>query len=546
MKLQSIYDVGIYCRLSRDDSNSSLESMSIANQRQLLTDFVKEKGWNLIECYIDDGWTGGNFQRPDFQRMLRDVEAAKINCVVVKDLSRLGRNYVQAGYYTEEYFVERGIRFIAINDAVDTMQENSASNDLAAFHHVLNEIYPRQVSKKVRQVKRTRAQQGMFMNSQAPYGFIKSPQDKHVLIEDEEAANIVRRIFNEYAAGDSARKIGDRLNSENIDSPRSYHYKKKGRENVYPNQKNAWGSASVMQILRNQAYIGNMIQGRRQVISFKTKKVRCVDPSDWIIVENTHTPLVSRELWDRVHSKIKNSNRVRETKKQTVGLFSSILKCANCGSPLAYMRKKLKTCEKGVYRCSRYNNHGGQTCSSHYIDEADICSFVLSDIRQHAILAANERQQLANRLLASVRQTNSSELKAIHNKIRETEIRLSSIMSTLTSLYEDKCAGKLPETVFLNLMGNFSKEQAELEERLPRLRQELESIQETTEEIDDWLSLISQYMELETLDRATVMELIESITVSERVKKYGERTQELEIKYRFIGNLPQDAKKDIG
>ena len=209
------------------------------------------------------------------------------------------------------------------------------------------------------------------------------------------------------------------------------------------------------------------------------------------------------------------------------------------------MRKKLKTCEKGVYRCSRYNNHGGKTCSSHYVDEADICLFVLNDIRQHARLAASEREQLANRLLASVRQTNSSEMKAIHNKIREAETRLSNIMSTLTSLYEDKCTGKLPESVFLNLMTNFSKEQAELEERLPRMRQELESIQETTAEIDDWLSLISKYMELETLDRATVMELIESITVSEREKKYGERTQELEIKYRFIGNLPQDAKKDI-
>ena len=225
MKLYDNYDVGIYCCLSRDDNNGSLESMSIANQRQMLIGYVEEKGWNLTECYIDDGWSGTNFQRPEFQRMIQDAEAGKINCIVTKDLSRLGRNYVQAGYYTEEFFVEHGIRFIAINDSIDTMQEN---NDIAAFHHVLNEFYPRQVSKKVRQVKKAGALQGKFMNSQAPFGYMKSPQDKHVLIVDEEAAQVVRRLFNEYADGDSARMIADRLNKEEVDSPRFYYYAKKG------------------------------------------------------------------------------------------------------------------------------------------------------------------------------------------------------------------------------------------------------------------------------------------------------------------------------
>ena len=239
MKLHDNYDVGIYCRLSRDDNNGSLESMSIANQRQMLTDYVKEKGWNLKECYIDDGWTGTNFQRPDFQRMIRDVDAGKITCIITKDLSRLGRNYVQAGYYTEEYFVERGIRFIAINDSIDTMQEN---NDIAAFHHVLNEFYPKQVSKKVRQVKQAGAHQGKFMNSQAPYGYQKSLQDKHILIVDDDAAQIVRRLFSEYADGDSARMIADRLNAEKVNSPRFYHYAKMGRSNPLSEQKNVWGA----------------------------------------------------------------------------------------------------------------------------------------------------------------------------------------------------------------------------------------------------------------------------------------------------------------
>lgn len=541
MKTQNNYCVGIYCRLSRDDNNGSLESMSIANQRQMLTDYVKEKGWTLRECYLDDGWTGTNFQRPDFQRMLRDAEAGKINCIVTKDLSRLGRNYVQAGYYTEEYFVERGIRFIAINDSIDTLQEN---NDIAAFHHVLNEFYPKQVSKKVRQVKRAGAQQGKFMNSQVPYGYVKSPTDKHVLLVDDYPAKIVLRLFEEYAAGDSARMIADRLNRDKIDSPRFYHYAKMGRDNPLSEQKNAWGSATVLQILRNQVYIGNMVHGKREVVSFKTKKVRSLVPEDWIVVEGTHTPIVNRELWDRVQSKLGANHKVRETKKQTVGLFAGILRCTDCDSPLAFMRKKLKTCEKGVYRCSRYNNNGGKACTPHYIDEADVCAFVLNDIRHHALLVANERERLANRLMMSMRQAQVGETSVIRAKIREAENRLRTITSTLKSLYEDKCAGKIPESVFLNLMTGFTKEQADIEERLPQLRLELDSIQETVGEIESWLSLVESCMNLETLDRTTVAELIESITVSERIKQDGKRMQELEINYRFVGNLPQNAKED--
>lgn len=287
MKLHDNYYVGVYCRLSRDDKNGNLESMSIANQRQMLIDFVTEKGWNLRDCYIDDGYTGTNFERPNFKRMICDAEAGKIDCIVTKDLSHLGRNYVQSGYYTDEYFIERGIRFIAINDNIDTDQEN---NDIAAFHHVLNEFYPKQVSKKVRQVKRASAQQGKFMGSQSPYGYQKSPEDKHVLIVDEEAAQVIRRLFYEFANGDSARMIAERLNTEKVDSPCFYHYAKIERVNPLSEQKNVWGSATVLQLLRNQVYIGNMVQGKRQVVSFKTKKVRQVDPENWIVVENTQVP----------------------------------------------------------------------------------------------------------------------------------------------------------------------------------------------------------------------------------------------------------------
>lgn len=544
MKLQDKFNVGIYCRLSRDDNNGHLESMSIANQRQVLTDYVTEKGWNLTECYIDDGFSGTNFDRPSFKRMIHDAETGKIDCIITKDLSRLGRNYVQTGYYTEEYFIEHNIRYIAVNDGIDTMSDNG--NELAAFHHVLNEFYPKEVSKKVRQVKKKSAEQGKFMGSQAPYGYKKSPQDKHILIIDDEAASIMQRIFNEYANGDSARMIADRLNDEGINSPRFYHYEKMGRENPLKTEKNVWGSATITQLLKNQVYIGNMVQGKRQVLSFKTKKMRQVSPENWIVVENTHEPLISRELWDRVQEKMGVAKRtVRRTKNNVIGLYSGLIKCSDCGHPLAYMRKQLKDREKGVYRCSRYNNNGGKACTPHYIDEEYINAFVLNDIRNYAKLAVHERKQTAERLYIAMRKQNSSESSVVKSKIRETENRLNEITARLKNLYEDKCIGNLPEDVFKSLMNDFTTEKNELEQKLPLLYDEFSRMTETSSGIDEWLDLIAQYENIQELDRETVCGLIKEITVFEKDKSSGHTEQEIRIEYRFIKNLLQNEKEDI-
>lgn len=543
MKLQDNYDVGIYCRLSRDDHNGTLESMSIANQRQVLVDYVTEKGWTLRDCYIDDGYTGTNFDRPDFKRMIHDAEIGKIDCIITKDLSRLGRNYVEAGYYTEEYFIEHDIRFIAINDGIDTMHDN---NDIAAFHHVLNEFYPKQVSKKVRQVKKKSAEQGKFMGSQAPYGYMKSPEDKHILIIDEDAAIVVRRLFNEFANGDSARMIADKLNSEGVSTPRFYHYEKLGKTNPLTEEKNVWGSATILQLLRNQVYIGNMVQGKRQVVSFKTKKMRQVSPENWIVVENTHVPLVDKSLWERVQEKLgKHHKKIRRTKNENVGLFSGIVKCSDCNMPLAYMRKQLKDHEKGVYRCSRYNNNGSGACSSHYIDEEYISAFVLDDIRNYAQLAVEKREELAEKLYRALKKTNSSEISTLKSKVKSIENRLFEINDRIKNLYEDKCLGKIPEDVALSLMQNFTSEKTELETKLPALKNKLVNMDETVGNINEWLNMISAYENITELDREIVCGLVESVTVFEKDRSTTPVTQEVKIEYRFIKNLLQNEKEDI-
>ncbi len=542
MKILNNYNVGIYCRLSRDDHNGNLESMSISNQRQVLMDYVREKGWTLTDCYVDDGFSGTNFDRPDFNRMIRDAERGRIDCIITKDLSRLGRNYVQTGYYTDEYFVENDIRFIAVNDGIDTMKDN---NDIAAFHHVLNEFYPRQVSKKVRQVKKKSAEQGKFMGSQAPYGYKKSPEDKHVLIIDGEAAEIVRKIFFEFAGGDTGRQIATRLNAEHIDTPRFYHYAKAGRPNPISEEKNVWGSNTIMQLLKNQVYIGNMVQGKREVVSFKTKKRRVVDPSEWIVVENTHEPIIDRETWDKVQTRILENSSPKPLKNKSIALFSGIVRCADCGAPLAHMRRKYVAYEKGVYRCSRYNNNGGRACTTHNVDEDTLAAFVLNDIRTHARLAMEDKERIAGQLVTALRKKNSKEISAVNRKVQECEKRINVIGQTIKNLYEDKCMGKLPENIFYDLLGKYNQEQADIEKRLPELRAELARVEENTSGIDRWIDMISQYADLKELTRNIVFNLIDNITVSERTKVDGEWVQEINIEYRFIKNLLEENKKDI-
>ena len=539
MNIDNTYDVGIYLRLSKDDKNGHLESMSISNQRKVLVDYVTEKGWNLVEEYIDDGYSGTNFERPGFKRMIKDALKGHINCIITKDLSRLGRNYIKTGYYTDEFFVENDIRYIAINDGIDTMQDN---NDMAAFHHVLNEIYPKEVSKKVRQIKRKNAEQGMFMGSQAPYGYKKSPEDKHILIIDDEAALIVKRLFNEFAMGDSARMIADRLNKEKVNSPRFYHYEKIGRENPLKSEKNVWGSSTVLQLLRNQVYIGNMVQGKRRCASFKTKKMKTVAPENWIVVENTHEAIVEKELWDRVHTLMNSKSRVVKTKKKTIGLFAGILKCSDCGSPLAYMRKKMAHGEKGFYRCSRYNNNGSEACTTHYIEENDLCEFVLDDIRKYAVITESEKENIAKRLISLKKRNIKCETKVLQSQINSAEKRLSSIKSAIKNLYIDKCNGSLPEEVFKSMLDDFLIEQAELEEKLPKMNKELYEISNRVDEVNEWINLISNFAEIETLTRPIITELIDKITVSERVIRNGEWEQAIDINYRFVGNLLQNAE----
>lgn len=541
MDLQKQYKIAAYCRLSREDSRHGKTSMSIENQKEMLIQYTIEKGWKIEQFYIDNGYTGTNFERPEFQRMLQDIDSGNINCVITKDLSRLGRNHLHTGIYAEEYFPSRGIRFIAVNDGIDTDEEY---NDIAPFKNILNEYYPKDISRKVRQVKRTSATQGKFMGSHTPYGYEKSSEDKHVLVIDNAVAKNIRFIFNEFVGGNSIRMIADKLNHAGIDSPRFYYYTKTGKINPKENEKNKWGHATVSQILKNPVYIGHMVQGKRQNVSFKSTKRRQIEPENWIYVENTHEPIIEQSVWDEAQSLITSTKRVRKTKTNSVSLFAGIIRCSDCGGALSYTLKDSKNPNSSVYRCSCYNNMGKTACTPHSIKESHLVKFVNADIQAYAKLANTQRELLIQNLLKKLMHEQNIETKELLKQKNKFEVRLEKVLATQKSLYEDKCSGKLPEDTFFSFFNEYRAEKSTLETKIRETQTLLDNVRETTQDVNEWVAKITECLDSKVLDRATVVELVDEIIVGESEVVNGERVQNITIKYKFVGTFTDENKKD--
>ena len=546
MRQQQTYNVGIYCRLSRDDKNATTESMSILHQRQMLTNYVKEKRWNLKECYVDDGISGTTFERPDFQRMMQDIEAGKINCVITKDLSRLGRNYVQVGQYTDFVFHQYGVRYIAVYDDYDSLQ---GENDIAPFRNIINEWYPKEVSKKVRQVKKASAAQGKFMGSKAPYGYVKSPTNKHLLIIDPEAAAVVKRLFMEFGNGESGRGIAAKLNVEGVESPRTYHYRQIGRTNPHPEESAAWGSNTVMQLLKNQVYIGHMAQGKREVASFKTKRRQCIPCDEWIVVEHTHEAIINLDVWKRVQRRMesaktsKRHNPTRRNNKNEVSLFSGIVRCADCGSLLNFTQRTDRGKTRETYRCGRYINYGKGQCSPHSVHFDTLKEIVLADIRQYATLAEKDEEMLVSKLMATTANDRNREQSICQSKIGELKKRVATVDHAIKQLFEEKLAGNVPDSIFKKLMGDYETEQIKLAGEIGEAERKLEAAVLDESDAAKWIALIKGCIHIDELDRATAVNLIDCIEVSEPFGANGQRQQNIAIRYNFVGKISENQAK---
>lgn len=399
--------------------------------------------------------------------MLKDIEHGYIDCVITKDLSRLGRNYAKTGYYTEEYFLEHGVRYIAVNDNVDTMKDD---NDIAPFKNILNEMYAKDISRKIRSARAVSARQGKFLGSKPPFGYIRCPTDKHKLIIDEKPAQIISRMFDMFASGDSGRHISDVFNNEGILSPRAYYYQQIGRENPL-NESMTWNSNTVMQLLRNPVYIGNMVQGKRRVTS------------------------------------------------------------------LTFNTKHYDGRTYYIYKCSRYAVHGKSTCSIHHIPASALEEAVLQNIRFNAQLLSENDKELLEKLIALGNRGQQCEMQEAKAKLNEAVKRLEVVEDMAQKLFEERCTGNVPDSVFKKLMQNYDIEQANLNQVIAEKRNTLMEIENASVDISAWAEEFKQYTNIDKLNRKIVTKLIDSVEVHESTKENGVIKQHITVNYKFVGQL---------
>ena len=488
---------------------------------------------------MDDGYTGTNFNCPGFQEMIEDIEAGYVTTVIVKDLSRLGRDYIEAGKYTDFIFPSLGCRFIALNDGVDTIRKNNEM--LVILKNVMNDLYARDTSNKIKAVKLSTFKAGKYVGCYAPLGYRKSAADKHILEIDPVTTPVVRHIFDLRLQGNGFRKIALILNAEKVPAPRTFYYMAEGRENRR-GETECWNDVTVKTILRNEVYLGHMVQNKTGTVSYKNHKQVSKPESEWIRVENTHEPLISQEVWDAVQRMDNHPARGRSGKIGTVSLFGGLLRCMDCGSSMRYMRdyrKKVsdKEPEYKAYVCNRYASGGKNACSSHYINQKVLTQIVLTDIRCKAIWAQNSREKLREKILAQKESAGREKLKTLQAELSAIERRLPELDRLVQSAYEDKVLGKIPENLCVQLLNGYEAERKAKQERRRELTEQLAASRENEQSVDAWLDMVRDYYDLQELDRPTLMRLIQKIEISEKYTVDDHEERDIHIYYNFVGYI---------
>lgn len=536
---EKTYNVGIYCRLSNDDERDG-ESVSIENQKLLLQSYVRQMGWNEVDVYIDDGYSGTNFNRPGVQRLIADAKAKRINLILVKDLSRFGRNYIEFGQYTDYLFPSLGCRFIALNNGIDTMS-NNGSTDVMCFLNLFNEFYSRDTSKKVKAVKRACAENGKFMGTYPAYGYKRDPEDKHHLVIDEETAPTVRRIFSMRAAGMGFHAIAAQLNEEGLPSPGMLYYQRKGKPDLR-RVNHKWAEETVKQLIRNEVYIGNMVQGKTGTMSYKSRKTITKPEDEWIRVEGTHEAIISRDVWDTVVSIDRKRVLKKEPSDGIKSIFAGLVYCADCGFKMRNHTEKFtyKDGTPGRYSsfiCGNYARSGKSACTIHTIYENVLEQIVLSDIREKARCAAHDPEQLTRQIIRMKEQETRGRLTSCEQELKAVRARLSELERLMQNLYEDKCSGAIPQSVFQTLMRKYESERAEKADALPELERRLKAHMENRQDAGCWTEIIRQYTEITKLDESILFALVDRIEVGEARKIDGVRVCDVKVYYRYVGNV---------
>ena len=508
------YHAALYIRLSKEDESEG-PSQSVQNQESLLREFVQQHRLNVYDTYVDDGWSGTNFDRPAFQRMIADIEAKKVNMVITKDLSRLGRDYIMTGHYMERYFPEHRVRYISLLDGIDTGVDSTA-NDITPFRAIMNDMYAKDISKKIKSVKRDKQRKGKFIGGKPVYGYKMHPTEKNKIVIDEEVAPIVRRIFSLALSGMSCRNIAALLNQEGVPTPATYANLPVAKPGPYTG---LWSSERISDMLQNETYIGNMVQGRSVKISYKSKKCLKQDPANWVIVEGTHEPLVDAETFRKVRMLV---NSRRHTRSRTYDfLLKGLIFCHECGYPLAVLNRKNAKGENVLYFvCRTYQRFTkAGVCTCHSIKEKTVTDAVIAKVREvcQAYLNPDELLPLAQEAVENAGKQSSleSELQALQSKIE-------SLTANLDRMYSDRLNGLLPEEDFQRIFNRTKLDRKLLEEK----RQELELQKKSPVRSEDRArELVQRFIETAGESRELLVSLIERVELT--------ADKEIIIKFRF-------------
>ena len=531
MRKQRQYNVGIYERLSREDEREG-DSVSIQTQDQILRKHVLEQGWNLVDVYVDDGYTGGNFKRPALERMIQDAKSGRINLILVKDLSRFGRNYIEIGQYTDYLFPSIGCRFVALHDGVDTICDD---NEIMPFKNLFNEYYLRDCSKKAKHAKRSMAERGKFIGSYAPYGYKLSGDDQRTLLIDHAVADTVRKIFRLRAQGIGARTIASTLNGEGIPPPSAY----RGVFTKPQAETPKWNGNTVAAIYSNEVYIGNLVSRKTETMSYKSNIRIDRDEEDMVRFENTHEPLIDRDTWDACVRVMQRNSKAGATKTGESRLFSGLLYCADCGYILTSQADVARSGNRYYYyRCGRYSSGGKGACTSHGISERVLSGLVLDDLHEQLAGASELNDaEISQMIVKSRRKSIDESIATDQEQARALRFRLDELEKVVCSLYEDKALGRIPEQTYFTMTDKYQAEQAAKKEQLRQLEAQLAQAKGADECVLRFIGLAKQYLNAEVLTREMACRLIDKVVVGEKKVVGEKRVQDVEIYYRFIGRV---------
>ena len=538
VKLNNDKITALYCRLSKDDGTNN-ESMSISTQKTMLKDYAKRNGFLNCQFYVDDGYSGTNYDRPAFRQLIEDIQDGEVSTLITKDLSRLGRNYLETGTYIEVFFPNHNVRYIAINDGVDSI--DNAQMDITPFRNIINEMYAKDTSRKIKSALHARKMQGKHMATTAPFGYKKDESDHNRLVIDEVTAPVVELIFSIAEEGVGLHTICNRLRKAKVIKP-SFYKKELFERYIDEEKMYDWDTAYVSKILHDPVYAGNLIVAERPTKTMRSKKRQYIPYAEREVIYGTHEPIIEQNRWNNVQKILQSRPPIiGESSSGYDNIFRGIIKCADCGSAMLakveQKRKRNNVIDKTFYCCTKYRKFGKEGCSSHTIEARTVHEVVLADIQKHAGQALTDRKAMVTEIAERLNLQLSADKEQQKKELRQCKQRVSEIENLYAKLYEDLTRELITEKRFQMLSARYDSEQEELTAKIKELEKSAIADKEQLSSIEHFAEQISGYAGITELNFKIINQLIEKILVSEPVEIDGQKIQRLTIHYKFIGAL---------